>query len=189
MEEAPTPYELRKIRLIADYQLGKGTGETLFPSKGLKLTHSKKTGRIRHIYLNGRLIATLRPKDGMLALTTHGGERLLKKLPIHKLPIVIVKSDVAQFVRDGKNLFCKHVVSASPEIRPGDEVLIIDEEHRLIAVGKAALGADEMKTFKTGVAVKVRWGTSKPPQGRMQNLKGGPPRKIEPPQGKATKDR
>ncbi|MEM2122674.1 MAG: PUA domain-containing protein, partial [Candidatus Bathyarchaeia archaeon] len=156
----PTLYELRKIRMIADYQLGGGGGEALFPSQGLKITCSRSTGRIRHIYLNDRLIATLRPKDGMLALTIHGGEQLLKKVPVDELPVVIVRSDVAQFIRDGKNLFCKHLVSVSPEIRPGDEVIVLDEDHRLVALGKAFLGADEMKAFKTGIAVKTRWGAS-----------------------------
>lgn len=161
--EDPTQYELRKIRLIADYQLGKGVGEALFPSQGLKLTHSKRTGRIRHIYLNGKLIATLRPKDGMLALTIHGGERLLKKVSVDRLPAIIARKDVAQFIRDGKSLFCKHVISVSPEIRPGDEVIIVDESHQLLAVGKAVLGADEIRASKTGIAVKTRWGASKPP--------------------------
>jgi predicted RNA-binding protein (TIGR00451 family) len=160
----PTPFELRKIRMIADYQLGRGAGEALFPKRGLRLTHSKRTGRIRHIYLGDKLIATLRPKDGMFALTIHGGERLVKKMPLKELPMVTVRNDVAQFIREGGNLFCKHLVSVSPGIRPGDEVIVLDEDHRLVALGKAFLGADEMKTSKTGVAVKTRWGIESSPK-------------------------
>ncbi|MGC8960828.1 MAG: PUA domain-containing protein [Candidatus Bathyarchaeia archaeon] len=159
----PSPYELRKIRMIADYQLGRGVGEALFPSQGLKLTHSKSTGRIRHIYLGDKLIATLRPRDGMLALTIHGGIQLLEKMPVDELPIAIVKSDAAQFVSEGRSLFCKHLVKISPEIRPGDEVIVLDEAHRLVALGRAFLGADEMKASKTGVAVKIRWGRRSSP--------------------------
>ncbi|NIQ32309.1 MAG: pseudouridine synthase [Nitrososphaeria archaeon] len=151
-------HDLRKIRLIADYQFGRNGGVALFPSKGLEITRSRNTGRIRRIYLNGRLVATLRPKDGMLALTSYGGRLLLKGVSFNKLPITIVRNDVARFIREGKNLFCKHVIYVSTEIRAGDEVIIVDEDHRLAAVGRAALSADEIKDFKIGIAVKVRWG-------------------------------
>ncbi|MBS7645752.1 pseudouridine synthase [Candidatus Bathyarchaeota archaeon] len=158
----PTLYELRKIRMIADYQLGRGAGEALFPSQGLTIAHSRSTGRIRHIYLDGKLIATLRPRDGMLALTIHGGEQLLRRASLDELPVVVVRSDVARFVGEGRSLFCRHVVRASPMIRPGDEVIVLDEDRRLIALGRAFLGADEMRTSKTGIAVKTRWGLRKP---------------------------
>ncbi|RLI35427.1 pseudouridine synthase, partial [Candidatus Bathyarchaeota archaeon] len=47
-----------------------------------------------------------------------------------------------------------------PEIRPGDEVAVVNGEDRLLAVGKAVLSGVEMASFKSGAAVKVRRGSS-----------------------------
>jgi len=38
---------------------------------------------------------------------------------------------------------------------------VVDEDNRVLAVGRALLSSMEMKAFKTGVAVKVRHGCTK----------------------------
>ena len=63
-----------------------------------------------------------------------------------------------KYIRKGRNVFAKHVKDADPEIRPGSEVIIVDEEDNLLAVGKAILNGKEMIAFKSGIAVKVRRG-------------------------------
>ena len=155
---APSSYELRKLRLIADYQICKGAGKVLFPQEEIEITHSKKTRRIRHIYLNNQLIATLRPKDGVFALTPFGGTLLLKGIPFINLPIIVAQNQIATYIREGRSLFCKHVVSISSDIRACDEVLVTDENYNLIAVGRACLCADEIKNFSSGLAAKIRYG-------------------------------
>lgn len=147
---------LTRIRAIADYQLGRGAGEVLFPTK-VKVVFSKRTGRIRHIYLNGKLLATLRPKDGMFSLTLVGAERLLKRMDPPRLWVKVL-NDVASFIAEGKSVFAKHVVGADVEIRPEEEVTVIGEDGRLLAVGRAVLTGKEMLAFRRGVAVKVRRG-------------------------------
>ena len=147
---------LARIRAIADYQLGRGAGEALFPNR-VRVVFSRRTGRIRHIYLGGRLLATLRPKDGMFSLTLAGAKRLLSGVDPPRL-WVRVSNDVASFVADGKSVFAKHVVAADSEIRPEEEVTVLDEDGKLLAVGRAVLTGKEMLAFKRGVAVKVRRG-------------------------------
>ena len=145
-----------RIRAIADYQLGRSAGEALFPNR-VRVVFSRRTGRIRHIYLGGRLLATLRPKDGLFSLTLAGAKRLLRGVDPPRL-WVRVSNDVASFVADGKSVFAKHVVAADSEIRPEEEVMVLDEDGRLLAVGRAVLTGREMLAFKRGVAVKVRRG-------------------------------
>ncbi|MFH0903720.1 MAG: PUA domain-containing protein, partial [Methanobacteriota archaeon] len=58
----------------------------------------------------------------------------------------------------GKNAFAKHVVSSDPDIRAGEEVMIVDEKDNFLATGKAVLCAHEMTSFKKGMAVEVRSG-------------------------------
>jgi len=150
--------ELLKIRSIADYQLGKDTGKALFPDK-VNIVLSINTGRIRHIYLDQDLLATLRPTDGMFSLTLAGAKRLIKGAKSPRLWVKVQK-DIESFIAQGKSVFAKHVVDADEEIRPQEEVIIIGENNRVLAVGKAVLTGKEMKAFKHGVAVKVRRGAS-----------------------------
>ena len=71
---------------------------------------------------------------------------------------MVVQSDVKQFAKRGKDVFARHVVSADKDIKPGEEVFVIDEKNVILAVGKAVLSGKEMLSFKKGVAVKVRRG-------------------------------
>lgn len=148
--------DLRRIRGIADYQFGRGCGLALFP-EGVTFIHSERTGRIRHIYLNQVLLASIRPNDGLITLTIKGAERiraLIKALGLY----VKVGGRASDFISMGRSVFAKHVLEAGDRIRPGDEVIVLDEEEKIIAVGTALLSGDEMLTFKAGVAVKVRRG-------------------------------
>jgi len=149
---------LQKIRSVADYQLGKGAGKALFPNS-VHVAFSRRTGRIRHIYLDKKLLATLRPTDGMFSLTVAGAERLMRGLKLPRLWVKVQK-DAEPFIANGKSVFAKHVIDADREIRPQEEVVVIGEDNQVLAVGKAVLTGKEMKAFKQGVAVKVRRGVS-----------------------------
>jgi len=153
------PNALQKIRSIADYQLGKGVGAHLFP-ENVRITCSKRTGRIRHIYLGEKLLATLRPKDGFFSLTVVGGKRMIELVKPMRL-WVRIQREAVPFVAQGRSVFAKHVVNADGEIRPREEVVVIDDEDKVVAVGKAILTGEEMKAFERGVAVRVRRGVAK----------------------------
>jgi len=147
---------IAQIHTVADFQLGKGAGKALFPDD-VQIVLSRRTGRIRHIYLKGKLLATLRPTDGMFSLTVAVGKRLFERAKPHRL-WVKVQRDVEPFVAEGKSVFAKHVIDSDKEIRPQEEVTVIGESERVLAVGKAVLTGREMQAFKHGVAVKVRRG-------------------------------
>jgi len=154
--EALTPAQRRKLVGIGNYQFGHGVGQVLF-SKSVLIECSRKTGRIRHVYSHGQLVATLRPRDGYLALTTYGASMILSK--IDKAPnLVSVDNDVSEAIRAGGDVFAKHVKRADPQLRPADEVIVTDEDGNLLGVGRSVLSGREMEDFKRGVAVKLRRG-------------------------------
>ena len=62
---------------------------------------------------------------------------------------------------DGKSVFCKFVVDCDYDIRARDEVLIVNEEDKLLAYGKSLLSACEIKEFESGQAIKTRKGMKK----------------------------
>lgn len=147
---------LRRIRGVADYQFGKGVGVKLFP-ENVEIVFSKRTGRIRYVYLGGERLATLRPTDGFLSLSIAGAKRIVENVDSVKC-LVRAQDDVAKFVARGGDVFAKHVVEAHEAIRPKDEVFVVDGNGEVLAVGRAVLSGEEMKAFKHGVAVRVRRG-------------------------------
>ncbi|MBN2734245.1 MAG: pseudouridine synthase [Methanomicrobiaceae archaeon] len=147
---------LKRVRIIADYQFGRGAGESLFPDNcDFKLSTTK---RVRYVMLDKERIATMRAHDGRLTLSQTGAKRLFDclKAPDYR---VCIKDEVKDFIMQGKNAMAKHVVSADLQIRAGDEVLVCDESGSLIATGSALLSAEEMIAFNYGVAVQIRKGS------------------------------
>jgi 7-cyano-7-deazaguanine tRNA-ribosyltransferase len=99
----------------------------------------------------------MRANDGFFSLRPPGAARLLNAFPSPRLRVT-VKEDAVPFNREGKNVFCAFVEDCDPEIRPMDEVMVVDALDHLVALGRAMLTRDEMFAFRTGVAVKVREG-------------------------------
>ena len=146
---------LRRARIIADFQFGRGSGEALFPEgTSYKLS---KTGRLRYLLSGEDRIATLRAKDGYLTLSLLGARRVYAHLEAPRLRVV-VSQEAAPFVAKGGNVFARHVVDVDPEIRAGEEVLVVDEGGRLIATGRAVLAPEEMIQMTRGAAVSTRHG-------------------------------
>jgi uncharacterized protein with predicted RNA binding PUA domain len=144
---------LKRARIIADYQFGRGAGEALFPA-GTTFRLSS-TGRLRYLYTELERIATLRASDGLLTLSMVGAERLHSLFSPPRLRVV-VSAEAAPFVAKGGNVFAKHVLSADPGIRAGEEVLVVDSQDCLLATGKAILAPEEMLQIRRGVAVRTR---------------------------------
>jgi len=148
--------DLRRVRGVAEYQFGPGIGLTLFPD-GVSFEHSKRTGKVRFIRLGDVLLASLRPTDGLLTLTIAAAERLISG--VNPLGCTITVLDgVREFVSQRKNVFAKHVVDACDGIRPGDEVIVLDSNKEVLAVGRALLTGEEMLAFGVGVAIRTRRG-------------------------------
>lgn len=148
--------EKQKVRTIADYQFGKGVGVKLFPNN-IEIQLSPRTGRIRYINLDSERLATLRPTDGMLSLSVKAAQ-FVKNIQEAKC-FVTVKNDVSEYIAKGGDVFAIHVVKVDSEVGAKDEVIAIDEDGKVLAVGRALLSSAEMTAFKTGVAVKVRHGS------------------------------
>jgi len=148
---------LVKIRAVADYQFGKGVGIQLFPSN-VEIQYSPRTGRIRFINLDGKRLATLRPTDGVLSLSVKAAVFMAEKTSFAKC-FVTVKNEVSKFIEEGGDVFAVHVVKVDEEVGAKDEVIVVNEDGQVLAVGRTMLSGEEMKAFKTGVAVKVRHGS------------------------------
>lgn len=150
--------DLARLRNVADYQFGRGAGEALFPDD-TRVEYSKNTGKPRHLYAGGELVANYRPNDALYTVTIAGARRLASLEGFRYT--VRVRDDVVEYVEQGRNVFAKHVVDAGEPIRPGDEVVVVDGGGEVVAVGKSKMNRGDMLSFKTGAAVRVRRGRKK----------------------------
>jgi uncharacterized protein with predicted RNA binding PUA domain len=146
---------LNMVRMIADFQFGKGIGRELFPD-GATFQLSR-TKRVRQVLYSGNRIATARAKDGFFTLSIEGASVVHSLLPGKKLRVV-VSEDAVPFVEKGKTAFIKHVVEIDPELRAGEEVLVTGEDDRLLATGQLLLSPAEILALDSGAAVDVRAG-------------------------------
>ena len=147
--------EFRGLCRAAEYQFGRG-GAALFPSRSaVEITHTS-SGRPRQVHADEGRVATY-ATDGRFVLGLAGGRRLLDtfEAPHHR---VVVGSESEPFVREGRNTFAKFVKRSDPDLRPGDEAVVVHENGDLLAVGRAELPGHGMGDFETGMAVKVRQG-------------------------------
>jgi uncharacterized protein with predicted RNA binding PUA domain len=143
---------------MVDYLFGRGVGKAL-PREGFRLFYSRRSGRVKLIHHDGKLFATIKP-NGSMALSIYGAT-LLSRSPSFRDSCVRVSDDVVQFVKGGRSVFNKFVMSAGRNVFPKSEVAVIDSKGKVVGVGMAVLNGMHMTQFKTGVAVKVRSGLGK----------------------------
>ena len=141
----------QKIQYSLDALFGNGVSKYL--PKDVKMTFSRKTGRIRTVSHNGKLLCTLRI-DGGLAISTYFAQILLKSKTF-KENCIEINEDAAPFVMNGRSVFCKHVVWCGKKVRISSDTPVIFK-NKVIAVGKAVLSSEMISDFDRGVAIKVR---------------------------------
>jgi uncharacterized protein with predicted RNA binding PUA domain len=149
---------LRKIRAISDYQFGPTITDVLFDNVNeMHFIFSKNTGKLKHVYEKNEILLNFRPKIGLFTLSLHSASKLILKLPV---PIMraIVLSDISEFIRKGRNVFCKHVLEIDSKLRPLDEIIVVNQEDEVLAIGRLSIPIPYIKTFNAGIAINVRRG-------------------------------
>lgn len=155
-----------------DWQFGAGAGAALTTGE-LRMEHSKVTGKLRTVHLDGAHVLSLRATDGFWTLKPAGAAILHRALaaPANR---VVVKDDSVPFNRAGKSVFAQYVVTMDPALRPGDECLVVDAADALVGVGHVVMAPDEVGDFRTGMAVKVRDGIPAPATPASVSPSGAP---------------
>ncbi|MBI5000750.1 MAG: tRNA guanosine(15) transglycosylase TgtA [Euryarchaeota archaeon] len=148
--------DVGRVRAVADYQFGAGAGGAL--TRGaVAIVKSKRTGRIRNAMLDGKHVLSMRAHDGFFTLKPAGATVLHAALKAPRMRVVVAE-DAVPFVKAGKNLFAKFALSCDPELRPGDEALLVDSSDKLLGLGQVLLVSGEIGAFERGVAVSARDG-------------------------------
>ena len=145
-----------RAKAVSRYQFGIEATEALFRGK-IELVISKNTGKIRNVISDGEHVLSMRAGDGLYTLRKEGADRIVSAISAPFLR-VRVNDDAVPFVSEGKNVFCQFVMECDEELRPMEEVIVTDKNDKVIATGRALLVAEEIRSFKKGIAVKVRSG-------------------------------
>ncbi|MCK4286812.1 MAG: pseudouridine synthase [Candidatus Lokiarchaeota archaeon] len=152
---------LRQVKAISDYQFGKGITNLLFKDiNSIRIERSSTTQKIRYIFLENNLILTLRPNNGFFTLSIHSARIIINNFGSPKLRVVVL-NEISEFIKKGRNVFCKHVVDIDENLRPLDEVIVVNQDDELLAIGRLKLPKIYVKSFSRGIAVNVRKGVYK----------------------------
>ncbi|MFX0107560.1 MAG: tRNA guanosine(15) transglycosylase TgtA [Candidatus Hodarchaeota archaeon] len=152
-KEDVLPWTKRKLHALLAYQWNLNVNPTHFDE--LEIIISRSTGKIRHVKRNNSVLYTVVPTTGLLTPTFEGGA-LLREWGITDDYIVVIDSEVREFVAKGKSALAKFVKQASSNLLAGEEVLVVDEDQDLLGVGRANLNGRDMLSFVRGVAVSIR---------------------------------
>ncbi len=145
--------DIERLRAMMDYQFGSGAG-SLIPER-VRIKNSRRTGRMRWVYLDGELIASLRASDNWIIPKKELALRLHERFP-YPLLRVSVDDEAKPFVEEGRSVFCKFVLEIDDNLRCMDEVLVVDTDDNLIRVGTLHLSPGEVRDYGRGMAVRVR---------------------------------
>ena len=149
---------LRQTKAISDYQFNPDITNILFGDHDdIRIERSKNTNKIRHVYDKEELLLSLRPTNGFFTLSLHSAKKIIDntKPPILR---VIVQTEISEFIKKGRNVFCKHVIDIDLNLRPMDEIIVVDQNDELLAIGRLKIPAHYVTFFNSGIAVNVRKG-------------------------------
>jgi len=154
-------FALRKVKAISDYQFGQSITDILFEDENeINFEFSKNTGKIKHIYDKDKLILNLRPTNGFFTLSLFSAKKIIDSIPPLKLRAVVM-NEISDFIKIGRNVFCKHIIDIDDNLRPFDEIIVVNQENDLLSIGKLVIPVPYVRSFKTGIAIKVRKGIAK----------------------------
>ncbi|MFW9924652.1 MAG: tRNA-guanine transglycosylase [Candidatus Thorarchaeota archaeon] len=134
-----------KVRAIADFQFGPPLGEELFPNK---VVLKGKVPMPFKILQNNKQLGVIHPSSGKLTISMENADILARK----KKYYVTFEGEKLE----GSTLFAVGIIDADEDIRPSDEVVIVDKNFNLLGVGQALLSGYDMKLLSSGSAVKIR---------------------------------
>jgi len=148
--------EVIALRAILNYQLGVNIGEKLLPDNIL-VRVSPKTGRIREVFLsNGVKLGSIRASSYTFLLTLKAAEIIKSLVKPKKLRLIVPNEMAYDVAKYSTNIFSRHVLDVDEELRAGDEVIIVDENDKLLCIGRMLLSPYEIMFFTRGIAARVR---------------------------------
>ncbi len=149
--------DLALIRDTLDSQFGAGCGDILIPEdKIVILNKAPSQDRMDEIILDGRVLGTLRYDIGegyKIILRMHAAQQIESNISRNW---VMVDPGAVTPIEKGANALAVGVVKIYPDIAKGNEVVVLSEDKKALAIGKASMDGEDI-IGNRGVAIKTRW--------------------------------
>ncbi|MCQ2053198.1 MAG: phosphoadenosine phosphosulfate reductase family protein, partial [archaeon] len=151
-------YDINKIRSLVDLQFGKFTGLELIPEGHIVLLNKAPSlDRMDEIIIDGKAVASLRYDLGRGWIFINRMQSAMRIAPRATKGLVVCDPSAMRFVQESKNLMVPGVINVTPDVKVGNEVIIVTDDHTVVGTGVAKMSANEMIALKRGVAVKTKW--------------------------------
>ena len=151
-------HDIDLLRSTLDRDYGPGAGMAVIPDNHVViLSKAPSLDRMDEVVIDGAVIASFRYDMGSgwkFVARMQGAYRIGK---CFSKGYVVCDPEAVPFIRESKNLMAPGVVDADPDIRFGDEIIIITPDREIIATGMAKMTGPEMVESTKGVAVRTRW--------------------------------
>lgn len=134
-----------QVVALLSYLYGRGVVEKI-KGRSIEVEYNKQ-GRIRRVYIDGKLAFVLRNNDGYLLPTLYGALFIDKK--------VVVSEEVAEYIRQGRNVPAKYITKTAGGLRANGEVAVESPSGEVLAVGRLVYSVNELSLGR-GYAVRVR---------------------------------
>lgn len=152
---------LRQLKGISDYQFGKDVTDILFDDvEIIRLERSPNTNKIRYIYQGKKLLLTLRPTNSLFTLSLYSAKKIIDHIPSPRLRAIVL-NEISEFIKNGRNVFCKHMVDLDDNLRPLDEVIVVNQDDEILGIGRLKIPVSYVRNFTSGVAINIRKGVYK----------------------------
>ncbi len=156
-------HDIKLIRSLVDSQFGEGTSLSLIPEGQIVLLNKAPSlDRMDEIIIDGKTVATMRydlAKGWIFLNRMQSAMRIARSMT---KGYVVIDLAAIKFVKESKNLMAPGVIGASPDVKEGDEVVIVTEDRQCIATGTARMSADDMIKSDHGMAVRTKWYKDEP---------------------------
>ena len=151
-------HDINMVRKLVDKDFGEGAGTALLPEGHIVLmSKAPSADRMDEVVVDGAVVGAIRHDIGSgwkFIPRMQGALRIRKGMT---KGYVVCDASAVPFIKESKNLMAPGVKDAHPDIKFGDEVLIVDPDMNIVATGFARMSAGEMVESDKGVAVKTRW--------------------------------
>ncbi|MCQ2056272.1 MAG: phosphoadenosine phosphosulfate reductase family protein [archaeon] len=151
-------HDINLIRKIVDSQYGDGVGLLIIPENHVVLLNKMPSlDRMDEIIIDGKPIASMRFDLGRGWVFINRMQSAMRMAPAMKKGYVVCDSTTVVFIQNSRNLMAPGVIYTSPDVKEGDEVVIVTPNRNVVGTGIAKMSATEMIEASRGVAVKTKW--------------------------------
>ena len=151
-------HDVELARRTLNAQFGEGAGAAVLQDGHLVVMNKAPAlDRMDEIIADGAVLGTMRYDvgRGWTFLPRMQAARAMESMMTRGR--IVADDGAVPFILKGSNLLAPGVVKADPDIKVGDEVVVLDRQGRAIAAGLARMSSEDLTPGARGMAVKVRW--------------------------------